>query len=187
MGLVNRVALNNKRYYVSDIRLQSEMDQFLYDYGYHCIYVRLDRRIKCTACWNETTHEPDRQCTRCLGTGYKILQIERHLVRDVDAPSRKGIWEISLQEPGMVVNPKYVIYFMSTARPVLGDVIYLPLFDDKTGEIIRLKMRFEIDHPREKVEDMGMTSHWEVDCRASTADLKDYEKMLRKKPYVAIN
>ena len=73
---------------------------------------------------------------------------------------------------------------MSTARPVLGDVIYMPLFDEDTGEVVRIKGRFYIDHPREKFEDYGTTSHWEIDSKMSTMNMKEYEKILRGIEYV---
>ena len=71
-------------------------------YGYFAYWVKLNKSMKCE-CVNPSTKEPDRECKKCLGTGYYIS------IYKIFLASREGKEYESDRAQSFAVTPK-VLY-----------------------------------------------------------------------------
>lgn len=72
-------------------------------YGYYAYWVKLNKSMRCE-CINPSTKEPNKECRKCLGTGYYIS------IYKVWMASREGKEYESDRAQSFAVTPK-VLYF----------------------------------------------------------------------------
>ena len=75
------------------------VDRLIGRYGYYVYWVKLNKAMKCE-CVNPSTKEPNKECKRCLGTGYYIT------IHRVFLASREGKEYESDRAQSFAVTPK---------------------------------------------------------------------------------
>ena len=77
------------------------VDRLIDRYGYYAYWVKLNKSMSCE-CVNPSTKEPNKECKRCLGTGYYIS------IQKIFLASREGKEYESDRAQSFAVTPKII-------------------------------------------------------------------------------
>lgn len=143
--------------------IRKEIKQILEKYGYTVIYVRADKRFRCS-CHSEREGESNTtNCKLCFGTGYKS-KVERVVTRRKPLAMPESLVAVRKNAgPGNIVAAGYTYYFEHDIVPKSGDFILEVLWQEK--QPVKIKEKLLISAVDEKDGLHGQTEFYQVYAR----------------------
>ncbi len=114
--------------------LVDRVDEFIAKHPHWVVYIRGNRKFKCTHCYQEEEGSPDPRCTLCFGLGYSF-KAHRLKTRVWDL-TQGAIAESELSKPMGILNSGEMAFAMQRGYyPSNGDLILEVEWDTPTADI----------------------------------------------------
>ncbi len=105
------------------MNIRKSLDNILKKYGYDLIYIRRDKRFKCSCYSERSSGQTSSSCNKCFGTGYKVA-IEKIRSRRKIAPLTESLVRAGRNyEIGNVSGTAFLYFIQHDVKPKKGDIL----------------------------------------------------------------
>lgn len=166
---------------------REEFEAFLREIGVWAIYTRTDRRFRCQACYDLTTHDAAADCENCFGTGFKV-QLQRWFVYHSPEFFRASPAQTPVTRVGITNEGPRFVFTRAADVPVKGDRFFIVEWDTDRdtmlerggGQPVSIVHVLQVDHNEPNIA--GQVIYNTAHCRYVTEGLHQYERALFATP-----
>jgi|SRR5699024_1390083 len=145
------------------MNIQKEFEAVIEKYGHDIIYVRTDKRFRCT-CFSERSGGPGKsKCKKCFGTGYHTTTEVVKVRRQISSLPESLVRTRNTYETGSFAAKAFVYYFTKSVKPKTGDIILEVNW--KNNIPISIKDSYLISIADGKQGDQGEIEFYQVYCK----------------------